>query len=293
MTSRTDAMIRLGTYQGPVVECDPAGNTETALSLVRKADDTGLNFLCLPEAFLTGYSEEAIRNHAIERDGREIRALQEATAGTGVVVLVGAAERTAEGTFNSQFVVAGGELLGVAHKTMLTRGYDDRLFETDLDLPVFEAHGVRFGVAICHTTSFVEPALYLRWRGARILFTPHFNDMPPVTDLPAGGRATMWDHRRMVLNNQAALATLLKMIVVRSNVVKIDPGNLGSGDAAIWGMDGEILAAGTPFTDQIVTADVPQSVLLDEHWIDRREVPVELLEMTAKAAKSYGSSGRS
>jgi hypothetical protein len=49
-------------------------------------------------------------------------------------------------------------------------------------------------------------------------------------------------------------ATLLKLIVVRSNVVKLDPDHLGSGDAAIWGMDGELLSTGTPFTDEIVTA---------------------------------------
>lgn len=287
MAGGTDP-IRVGTYQGPVVEGDPAANTAVALTLIRRAADKGLHFLCLPEVFLTGYSEAAIRNHAIVRDGPEVRSLCSATEGTGLVVLVGAAESTSTGTYNSQLVISDGKLLGAAHKTMLTRGYDDRLFVADLDLPVFVAHGVSFGVAICHSTSFVEPALYLRWCGARLLFTPHFNDIPPSTPRPDGTAFTMWDHRRMVLNNQAALATLLKMVVVRSNIVKIEPTHLGSGDAAIWGMDGELLAQGTPFTEELVVADIPREVLTTEHWIDRREVPLELLEMTVAAARAYG-----
>jgi len=46
----------------------------------------------------------------------------------------------------------------------------------------------------------------------------------------------------MVLNNQAALAALLKMVVVRSNVVIVREGHLGAGDANIWDMNGEVVA---------------------------------------------------
>ncbi len=91
----------------------------------------------------------------------------------------------------------------------------------------------------------------------------------------------------MVLNNQAALATLLKMVVVRSNIVVIEGDALGAGDSNIWDMDGVLVAQGEPFTECLVTAEFDQQIFLEEHWIDRREVPVALLDMIAQAAKEY------
>jgi len=91
----------------------------------------------------------------------------------------------------------------------------------------------------------------------------------------------------MVLNNQAALATLLKMVVVRSNVVIVQEGHLGAGDACIWDMNGEIVAQGTPFTECVVTAEFDRAIFEKENWIDRREVPVELVEQILSAAQAY------
>jgi predicted amidohydrolase len=155
-------------------------------------------------------------------------------------------------------------------------------------MPVIEAKGIKFGVAICHTTSFVEPAMYLRLKGARLLFTPHFNNMHPHVKLPDGTEVSYTSHRNMVLANQAALATLLKMVVVRSNIVVIDPQGLGSGDSNIWDMDGQLVAYGAPFTECVVRHEFDKPVFLKEHtMIDHREVPLELYEMILAAARDY------
>jgi predicted amidohydrolase len=164
---------------------------------------------------------------------------------------------------------------------------DRRVFSTHLDLPVFYAKGIPFGVVICADTSYVEPALYLRWKGARLLFTPHYNDIPPEGIDTADGKVTFWEHRTMVLNNQAALATLLKMIVVRSNVVIVREGHLGAGDANIWDMNGVLVASGKPFTECVVMAEFDRAIFERENWINRKEIPVELLEMIAQAAREY------
>jgi predicted amidohydrolase len=281
--------ISIGSYQGPVHEGDVRANLETVLRQLHAPENAGLHFLCFPETFLTGYSPEAIIGCALPAGGLEIKALIDATRDLDTVLLVGFAERSEKGIFNSQIILQKGHVLGIAHKTMLTQGYDDRYFTTDLSLPVFSAHGVKFGVAICHTTSFVEPALYLRWMGARLLFTPHFNKIPPYARSKSGERMTFWEHRQMVLNNQAALATLLKMVVVRSNVVIIQPDALGSGDSNIWGMNGELVAAGEPFTEMVVRASFDQGIFTHEHEINRQAVPIQLLEMIADAARQYGS----
>jgi predicted amidohydrolase len=280
--------VTIGSYQGPIVEGNVSANLATVLRQMDMPENRQLDFLCFPETFLTGYSPEAIQESCIAVESAEITRLVEATRSCRTVVLVGFAEKTPQGIYNSQIVIHQGRILGVAHKTMLTWGYDDRYFITDLNLPVFTAHGIKFGVAICHSTSFVEPSLYLRWKGVRLLFTPHFNNIAPCIDTPDGNRMTFWSHRQMVLNNQAALATLLKMVVVRSNVVIVKPNALGSGDSNIWGMNGELVAAGEPFTETVVRATFDKLIFTQEHWINHNEVPVELLQMIADAAKRSG-----
>jgi predicted amidohydrolase len=277
--------IKIGSWQG-LVEEDLSRNIVKVEKVLEESKDLGLDFICFPETYLSGYSPEAIRENALSLEDKRLTKLITEFRSMDSVILVGMSEKQADKTFNSQVVFYKGEILGVYHKTMLT-DYDQQCFSTDLVLPVFEAKGVRFGVIICHDTSFVEPALYLRWKGARLLFTPHFNNLPPTGILTSTGEVSFWEHRSMVLNNQAALATLLKMVVVRSNVIVIHPDSLGTGEGGIWGMNGDLLAKGEPFRECMVTQEFEKNIFLKEHWINRAEVPSQLLDMIAEAAKEY------
>lgn len=274
--------IRIGAWQGPVAENDPDRNIETVKSVVRQGAEAGLDFLCFPECFLSGYTPEAIAGAALSPEDPRLQDLAAYCGQYDMVVLVGLCLKREDGILNGQLVTYRGDVLGISPKTMLTE-YDARYFLRDLSLPVYEAKGVRFGVAICHSTSFVEPALCLRWKGARLLFTPHYNH------IRAQGfdGVTFWAHRSLVLRNQAALATLLKMVVVRSNITGWDDSGLSSGDSGIWDMDGEAVVMGVPFTQQLVTAAFDRAIFEREHWIDRREVPLALLEETLRAAREY------
>lgn len=278
--------IRIGSWQGPVAENDYMKNLNKVRAVLKDTKDMKLDFLCFPETFLSGYSKEAIQNSCLPLDHPEIVKFVKESEEYDTVILVGMSEKDGEKIYNSQLVVYKGKILGTSHKTMPTES-DAVLFARDLKLPVYEAKGVKFGVAICHTTSFVEPALYLRWKGARLLFTPHFNCIKPEGFTDHGTKVPFWDHRTMVLNNQAALATLLKMVVVRSNIVEISERGLGAGDSNIWDMYGRVVAEGVPFTECVVTAEFEKKIFQEEHWIDRREVPAELCEMIAQAAREY------
>lgn len=284
--------IRIGTWQGPVAENDVNRNLAKLYEVLEAVRDKGLDFICFPESFLSGYKPQSVTESSIPLDDPRIALLVERSAAYDTVILAGMSEIAEDGLYNTQLVIYRGQLLGAYHKTMLT-DFDRLYFKTDFKLPVFEAKGIRFGIATCHTTSYVEPSLYLRWMGVRLLFTPHFNKIPPEGFEEAGRKITFWEHRTMVLNNQAALATLLKMVVVRSNVVAVDAEGLGAGDSNIWDMNGVVVAQGTPFTECIVTAEFDKGIFLEEHWIDRRELPAELCDMIAGAAREYIScSGR-
>jgi predicted amidohydrolase len=278
--------IRIGSFQGPIVDNDFESNLNKVKEVLNQTRDLDLDFLCFPETYLSGYTEQAVRESSILIDDPRLLEFIHYSAGLDTVILVGMSEREGDRIFNTQVVVYRGELLGKYHKTMLTEE-DKQVFSSDLEFPVFDVKGIRFGVVICADTSYVEPALLLRWKGARLLFTPHYNDIPPEGIDTSDGKVTFWEHRSMVLNNQAALATLLKMVVVRSNVVIVREGHLGAGDAAIWDMNGEVVARGTPFTECVVTAEFDHAIFEKENWINRKEVPAELLDLIARAAHEY------
>lgn len=280
--------IKIGSYQGPIADNNIMQNVLNVKKIAEENKNNNLDFLCFPETYLSGYTPSAIKESAITIKDPVILDLLKWSSDFDTVFLVGFSEKRESGIYNSQLVFYKGELLGVATKTMLTIGYDDQHFVTDLEMPVFEAKGIKFGVAICHTTSFVEPALYLRLKGARLLFTPHFNNMHPYVKLPNGDEISFTSHRNMVLANQAALATLLKMVVVRSNIVVVNPNGLGSGDSNMWDMDGQLVAYGNPFTECVVMHEFNKDLFLREHkMIDRHEVPLALYEMILEAAKVY------
>ena len=278
--------IRIGSFQGPILDHDFEGNLKKVTEVLNQTVDKGLDFLCFPETYLTGYSEQAIQESSIFINDPRLQEFIRFCTDFDTVILAGLCEREGKKIFNTQIVVYRGKLLGKYHKAMIM---DDEklLFATDLEFPVFEAKGVKFGVVICADTSYVEPALLLRWKGARLLFTPHYNYSPLEGIHTSDGKVTFWEHRTMVLNNQAALATLLKMVVVRSNVVTVEENQLGSGDAAIWDMNGKIVASGIPFTECVVTAEFDRAIFEKEHWISRKDVPVELVNQIAHAAREY------
>jgi predicted amidohydrolase len=282
--------IRIATWQGPIVENDVDANLAKVYEVIQQGIEQDVDFLCFPETYLSGYSPEAIRESALKLADERIQRFIRSTANHNIVVLVGLCEQKEDGIYNGQLVMYQGVLLGVQYKTMLTQGYDHLYFQPNWDQHVFEAKGLKFGVSICHSTSFVEPSLYLRWKGVRLLFTPHYNNIGPYFRLPDGSEFTFWDHRTMVLNNQAALATLLKMVVVRSNIVVVERHALGAGDSNIWDMDGRLVAAGRPFTEQLVTAEFARSYF-DYNVIPRQEVPAELLGRIHEAAKQFHASG--
>ena len=278
--------IRIGSFQGPIEDNAFELNVGKVKEVVEQTRNLGLDFLCFPETYLSGYSEQAVRESSTSMDDPRLLEFIRFSAGYDSVLLVGMSEREDGKIFNTQIVVYRGALLGKYRKAILT-DEDQRVFAPGRDFPVFEAKGIKFGVVICHDTSFVEPALLLRWKGARLLFTPHYNDIPPEGIDTSDGKVTFWKHRTVVLNNQAALATLLKMVVVRSNVVIVREGHLGAGDANIWDMNGEVVARGTPFTECVVTAEFEREIFEKENWINRKEVPVALLEQIAQAAREY------
>jgi predicted amidohydrolase len=264
--------IRIASYQGRIYEDDINANFEIVKRTLADLATEELDFLCFPESFLTGASPTL----SLSLDDKRIQDLiKEIPCGTALIV--GLTEDEGDGLYNTAVVLRSDGIVGKQRKTLLCED-EAQVLKIDHSLRVFEHSGVTFGIVICHTTSFIEPALCLRLMGAQLLFTPHYNCMEPNFE---------WIHREMVLNNHVGIACLLKVTVVRSNIIKINKDGIGYGDSNIWSRDGFIIGAGIPSKEMIVIAEIPLEDFVSEAWINRNEVPDQLYREIARLGVAY------
>ncbi|MCZ7640089.1 MAG: carbon-nitrogen hydrolase family protein [Verrucomicrobia bacterium] len=162
-----DGPVRVSVYQGPCRDGDFTANLDTARGVLQQARERASHFLVFPECFLSGYaSAEAVRQGARGLEDAALQAFIRETADHDMVVIIGLVRRAGAALYNTALVVQGGRLLGYADKVVLTPDDRDALgFSAGQNVPVFAAHGVRFGVAICADTSYPHVALAAKLQG--------------------------------------------------------------------------------------------------------------------------------
>jgi len=263
-------MVKISAYQGRCID-DFNKNLEKVREIFDRAGQDKSDFLCFPEGYLSNYRADL----AVALDDPRVLELIEYTDRYDMVVIVGISEKESEKVFNTALILYQGKMLGKYRKTMLT-GSDKEVFASDYSLPIFEAKDIPFGVIICHDSSFIEPALTMRWKGARLLFSPHYNSLP---------YDRMDEHRILVRNNHVGLSVLLQMVVVRSNVVGGDEEHVGYGDSTIFSPLGVPVAAAPLFKEALISAEFDDSALFKESWRSRKDIPLEVYQQLWDAAR--------
>jgi len=268
--------VVISIYQGVCSEGDFSANLATAREAVNQALQRGSQFLALPECFLSGYeSPEAVRSGARPLNDPELAGFIAESTRHDMVILAGLARREGTNLFNTVLVLHRGRLLGFYDKAMLTPGDRDILgFAGGATVPVFQAHGIRFAVAVCADTSYPYVALAARLQGARLLFTPHNNQI-------ADGAAD--EHRRWVRHSHIGLACQFQMAVARANIVKSGrPGQIGYGDSFILSPQGTPLAEAGLFKPVLITGTLTPAHFRAPHvWGDLHDTPAWLRQQVA------------
>lgn len=263
-------MIKLSAYQGKCTD-DFDENLNKVREIIDRAGENKSDFLCFPEGYLSNYKTDLV----VPMDEPRVLELVEYTSKYDMVVIVGISEKESEKAFNTALILYQGKILGKYRKTMLT-GSDKKVFASDYDLPIFEAKGIPFGVIVCHDSSFIEPALTMRWKGARLLFSPHYNSI---------SYDRMDEHRTLVRNNHVGLSVLLQMVVVRANVIGGDEKYLGYGDSAIFSPLGIPVAVAPLFKEALISAEFDHSVFMKESWRTRKEIPLDVYQQLWNTAR--------
>jgi predicted amidohydrolase len=242
--------VKVAAYQAPLL---PSGTmpTERIAEQVRACEAAGIDILCCPEAVLGGLADDAREpaDFAIDVASGQLDAVLRPLASATVTTIVGFTERRGGRLFNSAAVVHAGAVHGIYRKHHPAIHHS--VYDAGVDAPVFTAGGLTFGVVICRDSNYEEPALTMVQRGARCLFIPTNNALPPEK----GGSDVIEDARRADI----ARAIENQVWVVRADVAGRAGALTCHGSSAIVDRHGTVLTTAPRFEESLIVATIEPS----------------------------------
>jgi predicted amidohydrolase len=242
--------VKVAAFQAPLEAC----RGRQAIPLIREQIDRceaiGVRILCCPEAVLGGLADYAAEPNeiAINAGDGTLNRLLVPLASERVTTIVGFTEIDREGRLYNSAAVFALDLVGVYRK--LHPAINRSVYRAGSDLPVFAIGGLTFGILICRDSTFPEPARELVSRGARALFVPTNNGMPPAK----AGPELITEARR----GDIARARESRVSVIRADVAGVLGNLVSHGATGIVSHNGLVLGEAEPLTTELVIAEIDE-----------------------------------
>ncbi len=141
---------------------------------IKKAKDRGAEIICFPEMNITGYSVNVDIGDSLESiPGNITDSLLKTASRENIVILAGMAEKDKNSRIFATHLVAGpDDKLGIYRKLYIAPP-ESPIYTPGNQGPLFESHGVKFGIQLCYDAHFPELSSYMAINGADIIFMPH------------------------------------------------------------------------------------------------------------------------
>jgi predicted amidohydrolase len=229
---------------------------------LERAGRDRVEIVCFPECCLTGYpdTEELARRDAFALDSPKMLQVLDRSSRFEATAVVGFNEKRGPDLYNTAAVVHKGHVLGTYSKCSAYQPFHKQ----GREFPVFERGGMKFGVVICSDGGYIEPARILALKGARVIFSPHYNYIGPDYLL---------DHFQEVRSDHVARAVENRVYFVRGNNVNLgkDPGitryeGIGYGDSYVLDPRGEMVARSRRGHEDFILADIDPEMARDGAW---------------------------
>ncbi len=249
------AMAQINTTVG-----DIRGNRDRVLQIMHQAQTLGAGLVVFPELCLTGYPpRDLLGLHGfVEANLRAVEEISAQTDRMGVILGFVDRNRKREGKehYNAGALLAEGRIQTVIHKTLLPT-YDvfdeDRYFERSNDARPFRFCGQTLGISICedawNSEGFWHKPLYhtdpiqnLVDRGASLII--NVSASPFETDKPQFRYRMLLDH---VHRHRIPFVYL--------NLVGGNDDLLFDGNSLVLGANGNVIAQGKSFSEDLFIAD--------------------------------------
>ena len=241
-------MVRIGACQTREVFGDVDAALQVICGFAVEADTANVDLLLFPECFLQGYlvTDEHVSAHAVEIPSPRLAPVLAELGAVRQTVVVGMIEQAAGVFHNTALVIANGQVLGRYRKRFLTGG--ESVFTAGGDYPVFDRHGMRFGINICSDTRLPEAAAAVAAGGAQVLLIPAQNMM-------RRDKALWWQHRHNQI--RACRARETGMWLVSADVTgDRDTFRTGLGPTCVIDPTGDVIAQVPTGTAGMVIADI-------------------------------------
>ena len=173
--------MRVAAFQAPL----PLTSSEEMLRLigaqVSRCEAEGVSILCCPEAVLGGLADNCDdpSMFAISAEGGQLDAVLEPIASDIVTTIIGFTEiANGHRLYNSAAIFRRGKVTGVHRK--LHPAINWSVYEAGREVPTFQIEELIFGIIICNDSNHPETARLMVARGAKALFVPSNNALPPT-----------------------------------------------------------------------------------------------------------------
>ncbi len=241
-----DRVVRIALAQINPVVGDLWGNSRLIVEWIGRARDQGAGIVLFPELAITGYPpEDLVLKPAFVRDNlRQLNVVVEATKGISAVV--GFVDEEGD-LFNAAAFIHDGELKAVYHKVFLPNYgvFDEqRYFTPGHRCPIIELGGVRVGMSVCEDAWY--PAGPMAWEaqhGAELLLningSPYHEGKRVPREAMIAGRAAVYGAYIAWVNTVGGQDELVF-----------------DGRSVVIGPDGDVLARGSAFAEDLVICDI-------------------------------------
>jgi predicted amidohydrolase len=253
--------MKIGHYQ---CECSPVDfgvNLAKVIKGLEIAEAEHVEITCFPECCLSGYQdrEGEVRKYAFSMDSPRIQEVLKRTKRFSSTFIVGFNEQRGQDLYNTALVIQRGQVLGTYSKCSAYMPFHKQ----GREFPVFECNGVKFGVVICSDGGYIEPVRILALKGARIIFSPHYNYI---------SKEGLLKHFMQVRADHTARAVENSVYFVRGN--NVTPGKdegfsfdgVGYGDSYIMDPHGEIGVRSRRHCEDFISANIDPVMAEDKVW---------------------------
>jgi NAD+ synthase (glutamine-hydrolysing) len=226
---------------------DLSSNSRKICDYIAEAKRHEADLVAFPELALTGYPpEDLLLKPKFIQDN--LSALKKVIKQTkGMTVVVGFVD-SQDDIYNAAAVIHDGRLAGVYHKIFLPNyGVfdEDRYFQAGTQYPVFVLNGVTIGVNICEDIWYPDGPAIVQTLGGGAEVIVNISASPY--------HAGKWMTREKML---ATRARDNAVIVAYSNLVGGQDELIFDGMSMILDQEGEILARGKEFEEELLLADL-------------------------------------
>lgn len=226
---------------------DLPSNTRKICDYITEAKRHQADLVAFPELALTGYPpEDLLLKSQFIRDN--LTALKKIIKHTqGITAVVGFVD-SQDDIYNAAAIIHNGRLVGVYHKIYLPNyGVfdEDRYFQAGTDYPVFVLNGVTIGVNICEDIWYPDGPTIVQTLGGGAELIINISASPY--------HAGKWTTREKMLSTRARDNAV---IVAYNNLVGGQDELIFDGMSMIMDQEGEILARGRQFEEDLLLADL-------------------------------------